>query len=240
MIPKIIHQIYFDFHNKKIEEIPLFNTSSKRIQEFNPDYEYKLWSEKECEDVVKENLPQHYDFYKSMKFKIQQIDYMRFVLLYVYGGIYIDLDLIPIRKLDSTLNQKFFSYSLRDLIPGHHEFVQNDFMGSIKNFKLWEIIFAACEINYHKKLAMEVYEVRKGRFVLHTTGPSFFSKILKKVLPNYNPQLYYVFTKWKNNNWKKVDRSKYLFENYVSTAWAHSVNKKLTIKDSFYLKEDEL
>ena len=41
-------------------------------------------------------------------------------------------------------------------------------------------------------------------------------------------------------NWKKVDRSKYLFENYVSTAWAHSVNKKLTIKDSFYLSEDEL
>ena len=38
MIPKIIHQIYFDFHNKKIEEIPLFNTSSKRIQEFNPDF----------------------------------------------------------------------------------------------------------------------------------------------------------------------------------------------------------
>ena len=34
MIPKIIHQIYFDFHNKKIEDIPLFNTSSKRIQEF--------------------------------------------------------------------------------------------------------------------------------------------------------------------------------------------------------------
>ena len=35
---------------------------------------------------------------------------------------------------------------------------------------------------FDKKLAMEVYEVRKGRFVLHTTGPSFFSKILKTVV----------------------------------------------------------
>jgi hypothetical protein len=113
-------------------------------------------------------------------------------------------------------------------------------MGSVKGFKLWKIVMDICPINYHKKINMEVYSVRKARFVLHTTGPSFFSKILKKFLPNYIPHKNYVYTKWKNDNWKNVEREKYLFENYVSCSWAHSVSEKLYIKDTFYLNENQL
>jgi len=240
MIPKIIHQIYFDLHNKKIEDIPLFKTSSDRIQKLNPDYQYILWSEKECFDLVKEKLPEHFEFYKSMKYKIQQIDYMRFVLLYVYGGIYVDLDLIAINKLDSVLNQKFFAYSLRGFIPKHHEFVQNDFMGSVKGFKLWKIVMDICPINYHKKLNIKAYAIRKFRFVIHTTGPRFFGKILKKLLPKYIPNKNLVYTKWRNDVWKKVDRNKYLFENYVSLSWAPIVSDKLKHSDTFNLKKEEL
>ena len=240
MIPKIIHQIYFDLHNKKIEDIPLFKTSSERIQKLNPDYKYILWSEKKCSDLVKKEFPEYYDFYKSMRYKIQQIDYMRFVLLYVYGGIYVDLDLIPIRKLDSILNKKFFAYSLRGFIPKHHEYVQNDFMGSVKEFKLWKIVMDICPINYYQKLNIEAYAIRKFRFVIHTTGPRFFGKILKKFLPKYVPPKNLVYTKWRNDVWKKVDRNKYLFENYVSLSWAPIVSDKLKHSETFNLKEEEL
>ena len=240
MIPKIIHQIYFNLHNKEIEEIPLFKKSSDKVQELHPDYKYILWTEEACDNLVKEKLPNYYDFYKSMRYDIQRIDYMRFVILYIYGGIYSDLDLIPIQRFDRLLNQKFFVNTLRDLIPNHNEYVQNDFMGSVSGFSLWKHLLHNCEKNYLKKASMEVYDVRKARFVLHTTGPRYFSRIIKKAMPNYKPDATIVFTKWKNELWKLKTRSSYLVENYVSCSWAHSVSKKLYIKDSFYLKEKDL
>lgn len=240
MIPKIIHQIYFNLHNKELYEIDLFKKSSDKIQELHPDYKYILWTEYACDKLVKEKLPEQYNFYKSMRYDIQRIDYMRFVILYIYGGIYSDLDLIPIQKFDRVLNKPFFVNTLKKLIPNHNESVQNDFMGSVKGFKLWDILIKNCENNYNKKASMSVYNVRKARFVLQTTGPRYFSRILKLAMPNYKPDALAVFTKWKNENWKKVDRSTYLVENYVSCSWAHSVSKNLYIKDTFYLKEKDL
>tara|TARA_R100001369_G_scaffold90106_1_gene128625 strand:+ start:589 stop:1311 length:723 start_codon:yes stop_codon:yes gene_type:complete len=240
MIPRIIHQIYFNLHNKEIEDIPLFNTSRKRIQELHPDYEYKLWKEDECNRLVATQLPWCFDFYKSMRYDIQRIDFMRFVILYLHGGIYSDLDLIPIQKFDRLLNQVFFANTLKGLIPNHNEYVQNDFMGSVKGFSLWKHLLTHCPKNYQQKASMEVYDVRKARFVLQTTGPRYFSRILKMAMPNYKPDSSIVFTKWKNEKWKDVDRNTYLVENYVSCSWAHSVSEKLYIKDTFYLKEEDI
>ena len=240
MIPKKIHQIYFDLHNKKIEDIPLFNASRKRIKELHPDYEYKLWSEDECYRLVATQLPWCFDFYKAMRYDIQRIDFMRFVILHLFGGIYSDLDLIPIQKFDRVLNRVFFANTLKGLIPNHNEYVQNDFMGSVKGFPIWKHLLTHCPNNYQQKASMEVYDVRKARFVLQTTGPRYFSRILKMAMPNYKPDSSIVFTKWKNDNWKNVDRNNYLVENYVSCSWAHSVSEKLYIKDTFYLKEKEL
>ncbi|QDP51099.1 MAG: putative uncharacterized glycosyltransferase [Prokaryotic dsDNA virus sp.] len=240
MIPKKIHQIYFDLHGKDISEIPLFNESHSRIKNLYPDFEYKLWSEEECDELIKNNLPKEYDFYKSMRYDIQRIDYVRFVILYFLGGVYVDLDLIPIRRINDILDRPFFSYSLRGLIPNHNEFVQNDFMGSKKGFELWKVLIDNCQKNYKAKSDMEVYNVRKARFVLYTTGPRYMGKIMKKVMPNYQPAKDYIFTKWKNDKWKKVERNHYYFENYVSCSWAHSVNPKLHIKDTFYLKSEEI
>ena len=229
-------QIYFNLHNKDIEEIPLFNTSSKKIQELHPDYKYILWTEKECDKLVKEKLPKYYEFYKSMRYDIQRIDYMRFVILYVYGGIYSDLDLIPIQRFDRVLNQKFFVNTLKKLIPKHNEYVQNDFIGSVKGFPIWKHLIHNCEKNYLKKASMDVYDSWKARFVVQTTGPRYFSKILKKAMPNYKPDASLVFTKWRNDNWKKVDRENYLVENYVAGGWLSAMSNNKSSKN-FYLKK---
>ena len=239
MIPKIIHQIYFNLHNKNIEDIPLFKKSSHKIQELHPDYEYILWTEDKCDELVKEKLPEYYTFYKSMRYDIQRIDYMRFVLLYLYGGIYCDLDLIPIQKMDRVLNQPFFTNTIRGLVPTHCEFVQNDFMGSVKGYKLWDILLSFCEHNYNKKDSINVYKTWTARFVLHTTGPRYLSKVLKKIMPNYKPNEMLIYTKYRNDNWKKVNRNDYLFENYVAGSWFETMSNNKASKN-FYLKENQL
>jgi mannosyltransferase OCH1-like enzyme len=239
MIPKIIHQIYFNLHDKEIEEIPLFKTSSNRIQKMYPDFEYRLWNEISCSELVKKELPEYFKFYSSLRYEIQKIDYMRFVLLYLYGGVYVDLDLIPIRKMDNVLKQPFFTNTIRGLVPDHCEFVQNDFMGSIKGFELWNVLLKNCQQNYEEKANIEVYNVRTARFVLHTTGPRYLSRIIKKVMPKYIPSKKLIYTKYRNDNWKKVNRDEYLFENYVAGSWFETMSNNKASK-TFYLTENEL
>lgn len=240
MIPKIIHQIYFNLYDKEIEDIPLFQKSSQVIQELNPEYEYKLWDEKECSELIKNQLPQYYDFYVSMRFDIQRIDFMRFVILYVYGGFYVDLDLINLKKLDSLLDNKFVSYGLLKFKPEHKEYMQNDFFGSVKGFKLWKILMDLCEPNYRKKESIKAYKEWKGRFVLQTTGPRYICKVVKKVLPNYKPNQELIFTKWRNNNWKNFNKEDFYFENFVANSWVENTSKTLKNNPNFYLKENEL
>lgn len=83
---------------------------------------------------------------------------------------------------------------------------------------------------------MDVYDSWKARFVVQTTGPRYFSKILKKAMPNYKPDSSLVFTKWRNDNWKKVDRETYLVENYVAGGWLSAMSNNKSSKN-FYLKK---
>ena len=64
----------------------------------------------------------------------------------------------------------------------------------------------------------------------------WFSKILKKAMPNYKPDASLVFTKWRNDNWKKVDRENYLVENYVAGGWLSAMSNNKSSKN-FYLKK---
>jgi hypothetical protein len=86
---------------------------------------------------------------------------------------------------------------------------------------------------------MEIYDVRKARFVLYTTGPRYMGKLLKKLMPKYTPLKNLVYTKWKNGNWKNLNRKDFYFENYVSGGWLDTMSNNKPSK-TFYLKKTEL
>jgi mannosyltransferase OCH1-like enzyme len=240
MIPKIIHQIYFDLYNKKIDDIAVYKKSIEQIKLYNPTYKHMLWNKKSSADLIKKKLPQYYDFYINMRYDVQRIDFLRFVVLYVYGGFYVDLDLINLKSLDKLLHQKFVGYSLKKFIPKHNELIQNDFFGAEKKFKLFKILMDLCEPNYNTKASNKIYDSWKGRFVLQTTGPRYVSKIFKKILPKYKPQTDLIYTKWRNDIWKQYDKNDFYFENYVTGGWLQNTSDKLKNNNNFYLKENEI
>lgn len=240
MIPKIIHQIYFDLYNRKIDEIPIYSKSIKEIKFHNPKFKHILWDKNSSAQLIKKELPEYYSFYMNMRYDVQRIDFMRFVVLYVYGGFYVDLDLINLKSLDDLLDKKFIGYSLKKFIPKHNEIIQNDFFGVVKNFKLFKILMDLCEPNYNIKASNKIYDSWKGRFVLQTTGPRYVSKIFKKILPKYKPETNLIYTKWRNDNWKNYNKNDFYFENYVTGGWFENTSKTLKNNNTFYLKEDEI
>lgn len=92
MIPKIIHYCWFGGN-----EIPsLVQKCIKSWKENLPDYEFKLWNEETFDINSSEWCKGAYE-YKKYAFVA---DYVRLIVLYENGGIYLDTD----EKMEKSLN----------------------------------------------------------------------------------------------------------------------------------------
>lgn len=103
MIPKIVHQTW---KSKNLPNIldSIYNHNIK----INPDYEFKLWShapgEPEIDNFLKEHYPDLYNIFIKAKYGVQKGDIARLAILYHYGGIYIDLDIICLKPFELIID----------------------------------------------------------------------------------------------------------------------------------------
>jgi mannosyltransferase OCH1-like enzyme len=93
MIPKIVHQIYWNFHVKN-GSMP---TSWQKLSEDcrntyeNAGWKYCLWGKKESDHFITNNFP-----WMRRKWlfstNIEKVDILRYAIMYIHGGMYLDLD----------------------------------------------------------------------------------------------------------------------------------------------------
>ena len=88
-IPKVIYQTYKD---KNVPTIV-----KERWLKLNPDYEYYLYDDDDCyKFLLKYYTKEYADFFK---YKIKdgpiKSDFWRVCILYQFGGIYADIDIVP-------------------------------------------------------------------------------------------------------------------------------------------------
>ena len=90
-----IHQVYGLYRDEK-EMSGLFRLSSSAWQAYAKRHQcvYKLWNADEV-DALMFSVPIALDVYADARFAAQRADIGRFVILYVYGGLYADLDVFP-------------------------------------------------------------------------------------------------------------------------------------------------
>ena len=149
----------------------------------HPDYKHILWTHETMAEFIKNEYNFFYDTYKSYKYDIQRCDAFRYFVLYKYGGIYLDMDIVCKTKLDSLL-----SY---DLVLSRSSNVKvsytNSFFMSIPNHPF----FKHC-INNLSLTVNRFYYLGKHIHIMSSTGPFFLSKMIK----NYGkiPNLYLLDT----------------------------------------------
>lgn len=101
MIPKIFHQTW------KNNDIPLeWSEAVNQYKKIYQDYQYMLWTDEKMDDFVKNNYPLIYPTYKLYQYQIQRCDAFRYMVLYKYGGIYLDLDVICKSNINHLLNNQ--------------------------------------------------------------------------------------------------------------------------------------
>jgi mannosyltransferase OCH1-like enzyme len=181
-IPHIIHQTY-----KDLESIPEhWKESHEEWKRLHPNSQYKFWSDLDIENFVKTEFPDFYSTFSKFEYHIQKVDAVRYMILYKYGGIYSDLDLIPNTNVFEKLgNGDLFlthSANITDMFT-------NMFMASQKHHPFW------LEVIEEMKNKEKFYHIGKHLKVMNTTGPSMLSRTASKTKQNitvvsrflYNP-----------------------------------------------------
>jgi len=102
-IPRIIHQTYRDSYSIPFQ----WQQASNSCRILHPNYKYTLWTDEEGRRLIEKEFPCLLSTFDSYPYNIQRADVIRLVVLYVYGGIYLDLDIICLKSLDNLLNYQF-------------------------------------------------------------------------------------------------------------------------------------
>ena len=104
-IPRTIHQIWINFNQgSKYDTKPpdLYQTYASLTRSLNTDYKYKLWNETDVLNLLKTDFYWLIDTYHGYVYDVQRTDMARYLILYKYGGIYIDMDdqaIAPLHQL---------------------------------------------------------------------------------------------------------------------------------------------
>jgi len=102
-VPAIIHQTWRD-----VDPMPIsWQQASNTCRSLHPNYEYRLWTDNDGRRLIEKEFPCLLATFDSYPYAIQRADVIRLIVLYVYGGIYLDLDIICLKPLDQLRSYEF-------------------------------------------------------------------------------------------------------------------------------------
>jgi mannosyltransferase OCH1-like enzyme len=181
MIPKIIHQIWLQGRNVVPKK---FHNNIKSIKELSSNYKYIMWDESSILKLL-EKHKEWLSAYHKLSYLHQKVDFARYIILYIYGGIYLDIDTEQVKSFDNLLKQ-FGNY---DLIVSYlngdsiASYVQCQYTKCINN----GIIISKKGTEIMKQIIDYVVNhtdcdeyMLKMICILYTTGPAMFTDLIKQ------------------------------------------------------------
>lgn len=204
-IPKNIYYTHESYKNLKI-----FSKQINHSKKFNPNYKFFFYDAKKRDQFIKNDFPEFYKYFKRINsdYGAAKADIFRVLILYKYGGIYIDCK----SKLNN-MNELFYKFKNKDFFTASFkredsvaQFINNIFKSPYSNWflatKKKGIIITKIKNemlnrlrNYDKlkitksqkilDFFFNVGTIKNSMFsVFYFTGPKLLSYILKNVDKN--------------------------------------------------------
>lgn len=166
-IPKVIFRTCWS------HDIPeKWRLSGESIQTLMPDWENILMDDDENREFVEKHFPDFLPYYDAFPHNIQRADAIRYMFLYVYGGLYIDLDFEILNPLDELFTTDNEVYLVKSGNIG--SYYTNSFMASKPKSKFW------LEVIEEMKKPLPFYIIGKHFTVMCSTGPIMLSRVAKR------------------------------------------------------------
>ena len=137
MIPKILHQIWIQGLDNAPSKLQSY---SKKCADVNSDFKHIVWNDISIRELLGKFGKAYLDQYNNYTVPAQKADFARYAILYTYGGIYLDMDMICRRNLAPLLEHNFFCTT--DAFFFLSKRYLNGIIGSIPGHKLFTYIFA--------------------------------------------------------------------------------------------------
>lgn len=176
-IPKIIHYMWID-KNTPYENVPLPDKNQKYLKtwkEHNPDYVFMYWSGKNILEIIKSHFPEYEQFYKSIKANISKCDFARFIIVYIFGGLYTDVDFYCVKPISQLLTcNSYFIFEPHEHSDQQGQEYQlfNGFFGAHKNNEF--------VLGWIRTIASLDPELLTAKNVMITAGPHGLTKYYNK------------------------------------------------------------
>jgi mannosyltransferase OCH1-like enzyme len=173
MIPLILHQIWFQGIDNIIE--PYKSCFIKNIKFLeNTKWDHTFWDKERIENLILKYYPKYWDIYNNSNILVQKLDIARYIILYHYGGCYMDMDVELLKDISELIEEN------DELIVSitKQKFYNNSTLFSSVNNNFW--------LDY-----LNIIDINKFKFnsilnVNFSTGPFNFTYFIKKNIDKYN------------------------------------------------------
>jgi len=147
----------------------------------NPNAKQLFFVDQNIEQFILMFYPTYFETFKRFKYPIQRIDFFRYLAIYQYGGLYLDLDMDIIKSFDDLdRTQAIFPLETRDVESGNFLVGNYAFYAPAGHPFLRHII--ECIVN-PIITETEISAAQKGHsdpkehvYVYFTTGPELVTK----------------------------------------------------------------
>lgn len=227
-IPRIIIQVWVQ-KDGGIPKIPVNQVQyMNKFRKMNPTFEHMFFNGEDIDQFFESNYMEYYNTYKKLPFFIQTLDFFRYLAIYHYGGFYFDMDVDPLKPLDSEILNHSAVFPV-DEYASKFDCANDPRMKSFclvgQNFLLGQYAFGATakhpfmkfvvdqiHLNMEKyiRIAKQINKKDKGAmhyFVYKTTGPDFITECYVKY---QNKDQLYILSNGKRQMFGNYAEHKYI------------------------------
>lgn len=173
------------FQTWKTNELPenLYNLAVK-LRNNNPNIDYRFFIDSTIVGFIKTFYPEYYEFFINLKYKIQQIDFFRYLVVYHFGGIYLDLDMDIDKSFDDLDRSKcIFPVEIGgkdhpNMLIGNYAFYspsKHPFMKHIIDC----IMNTPIDMDTIERAQQNHTDPKEHVYVYYTTGPELVTRAYK-------------------------------------------------------------
>ena len=166
MIPKNIFQSWY---TKSLH--PTIINKINNVIKMNPGYTHKIYTDAEMDEFINVNYPGEIaDSYNRLNIIVAKVDFWRYLVLYKYGGVYLDMDSSIEKPLD-------------DLIKPEDEAIITA-EGNSGLYVQWALIFNKGHPILKKTIGFIVENIKNNSYpndIHKMTGPSVYTKAINSI-----------------------------------------------------------